>query len=69
MADIWHTLKASAPYNATLILVIDWLITHKIDACVLHVPGVNNALALCLIAGIKLRLFEPPHVLLGEVKK
>ena len=80
MVDIWHTLKVSAPYNATLILTIEWLITHKIDAHVLHIPGVdnsvvgalshfNNTLALRLIPRIKLRLFKPPCVLLGAVKK
>ena len=78
--DIWYSLKASAPYNATLMLAIDSLISHDTDARVLHVLGVdnqvadalscfNNALALCLIPGLKLGLFETPQVLLGVLKK
>jgi hypothetical protein len=78
--DIWHSLKASSPYNSTLIIAIDSLIEHHTDALVLHVPGVenpvadalscfNNALALHLIPGFKVGLFEPPHVLLGAVQK
>jgi len=78
--DIWHSLKASAPYNATLMVAIDSLICHDTDARVLHVPGVdnqvadalsrfNNALALRLVPGIKLGLFETPQVLLGALKK
>ena len=79
-ADIWHSLKASAPYNSTLILSIDWLIINNIDARVLHVPGIenqvadalsrfNNALALRLVPGLKLGLFETPLELLGALKK
>jgi hypothetical protein len=78
--DIWNSLKASFPYNATLMLAVDWLIPHDIDTRVLHVPGIrntvadalsrfNNALALRLIPGIKLGLFQTPHELLGAVKK
>ena len=44
-ADIWHSLKASAPYNFTLIHSIDWLINNNIDAHVLHVPGIKNQVA------------------------
>ena len=79
-ADIWHSLKASVPYNSTLILSIDWLINNSIDAHVLHVPGIenqvadalscfNNALALRLVPGLKLGLFETPLKLLGALKK
>ena len=77
-ADIWHSLKAAAPYNSTLIHSIDWLIKNNIDACVLHVPGIenqvadalsrfNNALALRLVPGLKLGLFETPLELLGAL--
>jgi hypothetical protein len=31
-ADIWHCLKASAPYITTLVLAIDWIIEHSLDA-------------------------------------
>jgi hypothetical protein len=62
--DMWHSLKASAPYNSTLMIAIDSLIDHKTDGHVLHVPGVenpiadalshfNNTLALHLVPGIK----------------
>ena len=44
-ANIWHSLKASAPYNFTLIHSIDWLINNNIDAHVLHVPGIKNQVA------------------------
>ena len=78
--DIWHSLKAAAPYNSTLTIVIDWLIKQKTDAHVLRIPGVdnvvadalshfNNLLALCLVPGIKLRLFETPCAMLGTLKK
>jgi len=78
--DIWNSLKASAPYNSTLILAIDSLIKCNTDGRVLHVLGVdnqvtdalshfNNALALCLVPGIKLGLFETPQMLLGALKK
>jgi hypothetical protein len=78
--DIWHSLKAVSPYNETLILAIDWLIQHETDARVLHIPGVdnvvadalsrfNNSLALRLVPGIKLGLFETPHAMLGALKK
>jgi hypothetical protein len=78
--DIWHSLKASSPYNSTLVIAIDSLIEHRMDARVLHVPGVenpvadalsrfNNALALRLVPGIKVGLFEPPRLLLGAVQK
>src|SRR6266436_5964496 len=43
--DIWHSLKAVSPYNETLILVIDWLIWHNTDSCVLHIQGDNNVVA------------------------
>jgi hypothetical protein len=59
---------------------IDSLIDRNIDAHVLHVPGINNqvadalscfnnALALRLVPGLKLGLFETPQVLLGALKK
>jgi hypothetical protein len=78
--DIWHSLKASTPYNTTLMIAIDWLISHEVDARVLHVPGIdnvvadalsrfNNALALRLVPGIKLGLFETPLTMLGALKK
>jgi len=61
-------------------VAIDNLIESNTDAQVLHVPGVenrvadalscfNNALGLRLVPGIKLGLFETPHVLLGALKK
>ena len=43
--DIWHSLKASAPYNSMLIHSIDWLINIDIDARILHVPGIENQVA------------------------
>jgi hypothetical protein len=78
--DIWHSLKAAAPYNSTLIIAIDWLIKQKTDARVLHIPGVenvvadalsrfNNLLVLRLVPGIKLGLFETPRAMLGALKK
>jgi hypothetical protein len=78
--DIWHTLKASAPYNSTLMVALDWVIPNKIDSRVLHVPGVdntvadalsrfNNSLAARLVPGLKLGLFETPRELLGGLKK
>ena len=61
-------------------VALDWLIPNKIDTCVLHVPGVdnavadalsrfNNSLALRLVPGLSLGLFETPRELLGAVKK
>jgi hypothetical protein len=78
--DIWHSLKASTPYNATLIFAIDSLILNGTDTRVLHVPGdqnlvadalshFNNVLALRLVPGIKLGIFETPQELLGALKK
>ena len=77
--DMWNSLKAAAPYNSTLLIAIDHLIESKTDGRVLHVPGIencvadalsrfNNALALRLVPGIKLGLFETPHVLLGALQ-
>jgi hypothetical protein len=78
--DIWHSLKAAAPYNETLIVAIDWLIEHHTDARVLHIPGLdnavadalsrfNNSLALRLVPGIKIGLFETPRNMTGVLKK
>jgi hypothetical protein len=78
--DIWHSLKAGAPYNQLLILAIDELIKSKIDARVLHVPGVNNTiadalsrfnndLALKLAPGLQIFTFLPPQDTLGATKK
>jgi len=78
--DIWHSLKASAPYNTTLICTITSLIEQETDARVLHIPGIenvvadalsrfNNALALRLVPGIRVGLFETPLMMLGAIKK
>jgi hypothetical protein len=78
--DIWHSLKASAPYNTTLICAITSLIERETDARVLHIPGIenvvadalsrfNNALALQLVPGIRVGLFETPLMMLGAIKK
>jgi hypothetical protein len=78
--DIWFSLKASTPYNMTLIQAIDSLIEHETDTRVLHIPGVenvvadvlscfNNALALHLVPGICVGLFETPLAMLGALKK
>jgi len=78
--DIWHSLKAISLYNETLILAIDWLIQHNTESRVLHIPGddnvvadallrFNNSLALRLVPGIKLGLFETPRAMLGALKK
>jgi hypothetical protein len=77
--SIWNSLKASAPYNSTLMLAINSLIQYHTDMQVLHVLGVNNqvadalshfnnALALHLVPGIKLKLFETPQSLLKPIK-
>jgi hypothetical protein len=61
-------------------IAIDSLIQHDTDARVLHIPGdnnqvadalsrFNNALALRLVPGIQLGLFETPQMLLGALKK
>jgi hypothetical protein len=61
-------------------VALDWTIPNKIDSRVLHVPGVdntiadalsrfNNTLALRLVPGLKLGLFETPRELLGGLKK
>jgi hypothetical protein len=73
-------LKASTPYNTTLVLAINSLIFHNIDAHVLHILGINNqvadtlscfnnALALHLVPGLKLGFFKNQQVLLGVLKK
>jgi hypothetical protein len=69
--DIWHSLKASAPYNELLIMGIDALIDNDTDACVLHIPGedntiadalsqFNNELALSLVPNLRIIIFTPP---------
>ena len=74
--DIWHSLKAIAPYNNLLILGIDELI----DAHVLHVPGIENAVAdalsrfnndvaLKLVLKLQIFSFQPPQGTLGVPKK
>ena len=74
--DIWHSLKAIAPYNNLLILGIDELI----DAHVLHVPGIENAVAdaisrfnnnaaLKLVPKLQIFSFQPPQGTLGVPKK
>ena len=78
--DIWHSLKASAPYNQLLIIGIDKLIESKTDARVLHVPGIDNdvadalsrfknELALWLAPALHIFPFQPPHDMLGAAKK
>ena len=78
--DIWHSLKASAPYNDLLIIAIDSLIDRDIDMRVLHIPGdgntvadalsrFNNALALQLVPLLHIVNFTPPRGTLGEPQK
>ena len=78
--DIWHSLKASAPYNQLLMLAIDGLIDSNADARVLHVPGTsntvadvlsrfNNTLTLQLDPQLHISTFQPPRGMLGAVKK
>jgi hypothetical protein len=78
--DIWHSLKASPPYNDLLIIGVDSLIEHQIDARVLHVSGdvniiadalsrFNNKLALQLVPGLHVTTFTPPRGTLGAHKK
>ena len=49
MVDIWHSLKASVPYNSVLIIAIDTLLEHNINTHVLHIPGDNNTTADMLL--------------------
>ena len=78
--NIWHSLKAHAPYNKLLMIAIDKLIDQKVDARVLHIPGVantvsdalsrfQNEIALRLVPGLKIAEFQPPHGTLGAAKK
>ena len=78
--DIWHSLKATAPYNQLLILAIDGLISSGTDVRVLHIPGTsntvadalsrfNNELALCLAPDLQISTFQPPRDALGAAKK
>ena len=78
--DIWHSLKATAPYNRLLILAIDRLISSRSEVRVIHVPGTgntvadalshfNNELALQLAPGLHVATFQPPQGTLGAVKK
>jgi hypothetical protein len=78
--DVWHSLKAHAPYNELLILAIDELIRSDIEARVLYVLGeanviadalscFNNKLALKLAPNLQIISFQPPHDTLGAPKK
>lgn len=78
--DIWHSLKASAPYNQLLMLAIDRLIHSNTEARILHVPGTsntiadalsrfNNTLALQLAPQLHISTFQPPRGTLGAVEK
>ena len=78
--DIWHSLKAIAPYNQLLILAIDRMIAQNADVRVLHVPGIsntvadalsrfNNELALQLSPTLQVTSFQPPQGVLGAMKK
>jgi hypothetical protein len=78
--DIWHSLKASAPYNDLLIMGIDALIDYNTDAHVLHIPGednivadvlshFNNELALHLVPNLRIITFTPPRGTLGDGQK
>ncbi|KIM85936.1 hypothetical protein PILCRDRAFT_24125, partial [Piloderma croceum F 1598] len=77
--DIWHSLKAHAPYNKLLIFMIDKLIQSDIEAHVFYVPGeanviadalshFNNKLALKLAPDLRILSFQPPHDTLGVPK-
>jgi hypothetical protein len=78
--DIWHSFKASAPYNQLLIIAIDEIINLRIDTRVLHIPGVsnsvadalsrfNNDVALHFVPGLEILSFQPPRGTLGAVQK
>jgi hypothetical protein len=78
--NIWHSLKASSPYNNLLIIRINSLIEHQIDAQVLHIPGdvnlvadalshFNNEHALQLCPGLHITTFTPPQGMLGACQK
>jgi hypothetical protein len=78
--DIWHSLKASGPYNKLLITAIDDMINFKFEVRVVHVPGVdnivadalsrfNNAYALRLVPDLVISTFQPPLGMLGAYKK
>ena len=80
IVDIWHSLKASVPYNNLLIITIDALLEHKIDTCILHIPGdnniiadallrLNNALVLWLVPQFHITVFTPPQGTLGAAQK
>ena len=78
--DIWHSLKATAPYNHLLILAIDRLISARSEVRVVHVPGIHNTVAdalsrfnnehaLQLAPGLQVTTFQPPQGTLGAAKK
>ncbi|KIM81519.1 hypothetical protein PILCRDRAFT_55831, partial [Piloderma croceum F 1598] len=78
--DIWHSLKASAPYNQLLIIAIDEIINLQIDTRVVHIPSVsnsvanalsrfNNGVASYLVPRLEILSFQPPRGMLGAVQK
>jgi hypothetical protein len=78
--DIWHSFKASAPYNQLLIIAIDEIFNLRIDTRVLHIPSVsnsvadalsrfNNDVALHFVPGLEILSFQPPRGTLGAVQK
>ena len=40
--DIWYSLKRSAPCNTTLMLTINSLICHNVNAHMLHILDIDN---------------------------
>ena len=77
---IFNSLSCLPSYNHLLRRAVDVLLSHNIDLCVLHVPGVDNGVAdalsrchfssaLYLDPDFKISLFQPPRWTLGAAKK
>ena len=74
--DIFHTLRSLPPYNDLLKFTVSLLLKFNISLRVMHVPGVENAIADALsrfenakavseCSGLTISPFQPPRVAMG----
>ena len=75
--DIFHSLRASPPYNSLLKFAVSILLKFNISLRVVHICGSDNvvadalsrfknARAIIACPGLSISPFQPPHVTLGH---
>jgi hypothetical protein len=78
--DIFRSLHCKPPYNDLLKFTVALLLKHNMSLRVVHMPGVDNAVANSLswfenvrahaaCPGLTISSFQPPQVKMGQAEK